>query len=125
MSILRGILSVILGYAIFVISAVILFQFSEIDPHADPSIGFIILTVAYGLIFSFLGGLITQMVSGTYSLTINYILAAIMAGFATFSFFKTSGNHYSQLAAIFLFAPASVLGGLTNLKRTNSKSKGD
>jgi hypothetical protein len=60
---------------------------------------------------------LTQLISKTGSLTINYVLAAIIAWFAAFSFFKTTGNHYSQLAAIFLFAPASVLGGLAYRKK--------
>ncbi|HPM32328.1 MAG TPA: hypothetical protein PLJ60_18485 [Chryseolinea sp.] len=117
MNILRNILSVILGYATFVISAVLLFQLSGIGPHADPATAFIMLTVAYGLIFSFIGGLLTQLISRTGKLTINYVLAGIIAGFATFSLFKTTGNHYSQIAAIFLFAPSSILGGLIYLKK--------
>lgn len=117
MNILRNILAVILGYAIFVISAVLLFQISGIDPHADPSVSIIILTIVYGVIFSFIGGLLTQLISTSGKLTINYVLAGIIAGFATFSLFKSTGNHYSQIAAIFLFAPASLLGGLTYLKK--------
>ena len=119
MSILRRIVSVILGYATFVISAVLLFQLSGIDPHADPTIGVIILTMTCGLAFSFFGGLLTQLISRTGKLTINYVLAGVIAGFATFSLFKTTGNHYSQIGAIFLFAPSSILGGLTYLKKLN------
>ena len=119
MKILRMILGVIAGYAIFVISAVLLFKLSGIDPHADPTVGIIVLTVAYGLVFSFLGGFITHRIAGANTLTANYVLALIMAGFAAFSFFKTSGNHYSQIAAIFLFAPASLAGGW--LRRKKSK----
>jgi hypothetical protein len=117
MNILRNIIAVIVGYAIFVVSAVLLFQLSGIDPHADPSIGFIILTIIYGMLFAFVGGLLAQLISRSGKLTINYILATIIAGFATFSLFKTTENHYSQLAAIFLFAPASILAGLTYLKK--------
>jgi hypothetical protein len=117
MNILRSTLAVISGYAIFVISAVLLFQLSGIDPHADPSIGIIVLTLGYGLVFSFLGGLVTQVISASGRLTINYVLAGVIAGFAAFSLFKTTGNHYSQLAAIFLFAPSSVLGGLNYIKK--------
>ena len=116
-NILRNILAVIVGYAIFVISALLLFQFSGVDPHQDPSIGFIVLSIVYGVSFSFIGGLLTQLISRTGTLTINYVLAVIMAGFATFSLLKTSGNHYSQLAAIFLFAPASIIGGVGYLKK--------
>ena len=117
MKIIRNILAVMVGYAIFVISAVLLFKFSGIDPHADPVIEILVLTIIYGLLFSFVGGFLTQLISKMNSLIINYVLAAIIAGFATFSLFKTAGNHYSQLAAIFLFAPASIAGGLMYLRR--------
>jgi hypothetical protein len=108
-------LAVMLGYATFAVSAVLLFQLSGIDPHADPSAKVVIVTIGYGLAFSFIGGLLTQRVSRTRQLTINYVLAGIMAAFALFSLFKSTGNHYSQLAAIFLFAPASILGGVVCL----------
>lgn len=117
MNILRSIFAVISGYALFVISAILLFKLSGIDPHADVSVGFIIITIIYGMLFCFIGGFLTQFISRSGKLTINYILAAIIAGFATFSLFKTTGNHYSQLAAIFLFAPTSILAGLVYLKR--------
>jgi hypothetical protein len=122
MTILRNILSVMVGYATFVISAVLLFQLAGIDPHADPSMGRIVLVIAYGILFSCLGGFLTQLISKTRKLTLNYVLAAIIAGFAIFSLVKTTGNHYSQLAAVFLFAPASVLGGLIYLKKIKQVS---
>lgn len=121
MAIFRTTLGVITGYAIFVISAVLLFQLSGIDPHTDVSWTVIGLTVVYGAVFSFLAGFIAHLISGTRTLTANYILACIMAAFAAFSLFKTSGNHYSQLAAIFLFAPASIGGGLMRQRRVKQK----
>ena len=114
---IRNILAVISGYATFVLSAILLFQLSGIEPHADPSIAVAALTIVYGLIFSFIGGLLTPLIAKTQVLTTNYVLAGIMAGFAAFSLFKSTGNHYSQIAAIFLFTPASILGGLTYLKK--------
>lgn len=117
MNIFRNTIGIIIGYAVFVISAVLLFQLSGIDPHADPTPGIVALTVGYGLIFSFVGGLVAQLISMSGTLTIHYILALVMAGFAAFSMFKTDGNHYTQLAAICLFAPASILGGIIYLKR--------
>ena len=117
MNFVRNILAVIVGYATFVVSAVLLFKFSGIDPHSDPSTAVLILTIVYGITFSFIGGLLVQLISRSTTLTLNYVLAAIIAGFAAFSFFKTTGNHYSQIAAIFLFAPASVLGGIFYLRK--------
>ncbi len=120
MNILRNALAVICGYLVFAIPAVALFQLAHIDPHADPSIGTILLVLAYGAGFSFLAGIVTQWISKAGTLTISLVLAGIMGGFAIFSLFKTSGNHYTQLAAIVLFAPISIVGGIYYLKRSIS-----
>ncbi len=113
----RKILSIIVGYAIFVITSLALFKISGQAPHSDPANSFIILTTIYGAVFSFVAGLITQLIAKTPDLKINYLLAFIIAGFATFSFFKSEGNHWTQLLAIFIFAPISILGGLFYNKR--------
>ena len=113
----RKILSIILGYAIFVITSLTLFKISGQDPHSDPTNSFMILTTIYGAAFSFVAGLITQLIAKTSHLKINYLLAFIIAGFATFSFFESEGNHWTQLLAIFIFAPISILGGLFYNKR--------
>jgi hypothetical protein len=123
MSILRNVLAVIAGYAIFVISAVLLFQLAGVDAHADPSTGFMMLAIICGILFSFTGGFLTQLISRSGKLTVNYVLAAIIAGFAAFSLFKTAGNHYSQFSAIILFAPASLMGGVMCLRRTKTKNE--
>ncbi len=111
---IRKILSIILGYAIFVITSLVLFRISGQNPHSNPEIGFVVLTVIYGAVFSFIAGFSTQLIAKTRNLKINYVLAIIIAGFATFSLFKSQGNHWTQLLAIFIFAPTSILGGLFN-----------
>ena len=111
MNVIRNILGLIVGYLIFAVSAVLLFNLSGIDPHADASYGTIALVVSFGAVFAFLGGYIAKLIAATNTLTANYVLAILMAGFAAFSFFKSPGNHYTQIAAIFLFAPMSILGG--------------
>ena len=114
---IRNILSVLAGYLIFVITSLALFKLSGQDPHADPTTTFVILTIIYGAAFSFLSGLITQLISKTKNITLNYVLCFIIAGFATFSLFKSAGNHWTQLLAIFILAPISILGGLFYNKR--------
>ena len=116
---IRNILSVLAGYIIFVITSLALFKLSGQDPHADPTTIFVILTIIYGAAFSSVSGFITQLIAKTKNITLNYVLCFIMAGFATFSLFKTTGNHWTQLLAIFLFAPISILGGLFYIKRNN------
>ena len=108
---IRKILSIIAGYAIFAVTALALFKLSKQDPHADPSTLFVILTAVYAIICSFLTGLVTQLIARTKNLKINYLFALIIAGIAAFSSFKSAGNHWTQLLAIFIFSPASILGG--------------
>lgn len=116
---IRTILSVIAGYAIFVATSLAFFKIMKQDPHSLPTTYFIVLTTIYGVVISFVAGLITQLLSRTANLKINFVLAFIIAGFATFSFFKTDGNHWTQLLAIFIFAPVSILGGLLYKKQHN------
>ena len=53
---IRNILSIIAGYAIFVVSSLALFKISGRAPHADPTTAFIIVTAIYGIVFSFIAG---------------------------------------------------------------------
>jgi hypothetical protein len=108
----RKILGVIAGYAIFVVSSLALFKLAGQNPHANATLEFQILAAFCGSAFSFLSGFVSQIIDRAKNLKTNYILALIIAGFATFSLFKTDGSHWTQLLAIFVFAPISVLGGL-------------
>jgi len=114
---LRKIISIIAGYAIFVVTSLAFFKLSGQNPHSDPAIIFAIMTAIYGAISSFISGLVTKLISRAKDLNINYVLALIIAGFATFSFVKAEGNHWTQILAIFIFAPVSILGGLSWNKR--------
>ena len=109
---IKKILGIIAGYAIFVITSLALFTFSGQKPHSEAATSFIILTAIYGASFSFISGLVTQLIAKTGTLLVNYVLAFIMAGFAIFSLIKSDGTHWTQLLAIIIFAPVSVLGGL-------------
>ncbi len=113
----KNFIAIIIGYAIFVITSLLLFKFSGNNAHAEATIGFQIFTAFYGVIFSILSGLVAQLIANRKNLSINYGLAVLIAGFATFSFFKASGSHWTQLLAIFLFAPISILGGVFYLRR--------
>ena len=115
---IRKILGVFAGYFIFVATSLALFKLSGQDPHVQPTITFKILTAVYGMIFSFLSGLVLKLIARTKNLNLNYILAFIIAGFAAFSLMKSEGSHWTQLFAIFIFAPVSILGGFFFDKRT-------
>jgi len=110
----KKILGVAIGYAIFVVSSLLLFKISHQKPHAEASNLFIVFTAIYGTLFSITAGYVTRQISKTKRLDVNYLLAFIIAGFAVFSLFKSEGNHWTQILAIALFAPVSILGGMFN-----------
>ncbi|MES2377565.1 MAG: hypothetical protein V4553_13360 [Bacteroidota bacterium] len=114
---IRKVLAVIASYIIFAASAVLLFNLTGQKPHADAALNFKIITALYGAFFSVLSGLALQLIARTKTLILNFVLAFIMAAFATVSLLTSSGNHWTQLFAIIIFAPASLLGGLIYLKR--------
>lgn len=113
---IKQILGVVAGYAIFVVSSIVLFRISGVKPHSDASGVFMILTFVYGTVFSGISGFVCQLISKTNSLKTNYILCLIMAGFAIFSLLKSDGSSWTQLLAIFVFAPISVMGGYILIK---------
>lgn len=119
---IRQTLSVIAGYAIFVVTSLAFFKISGQKPHSDPTTLFAILTAIYGTVFSFIAGLVTRLLSKTRNLKINYMLAFIIAGFATFSLLKSEGNHWTQLLAICIFAPVSISGGIFYNRRQNKNA---
>ncbi|RZJ49414.1 MAG: hypothetical protein EOO44_18305 [Flavobacterium sp.] len=108
---IRKILAVIVGYIIFAATALTFFKVFDIEAHSAASTSVMIQTAINGIIFSALAGWITQLIAKTGNLKINYILALLIAAFATFSFLKASGEHWTQLMAIFIFAPVSIVGG--------------
>lgn len=112
MRIVRNIAAVIVGYFIFAVSAVLLFNLSGIDPYAEAGLMTKFGVVVFGCVFSFIGGYVAKLIAAANSLTVNIVLAVLMAAFAAFSFFKSPGEHYTQIAAILLFAPASLIGGI-------------
>ncbi|HXS57852.1 MAG TPA: hypothetical protein VN726_17080 [Hanamia sp.] len=115
---IRKILGIIVGYAIFVLTSLLLFKISKQDPHLEATILFMLFAAFYGLLFSFVAGAVARYISLAKGLSVNYILAFVIAGFAFFSLIKSGGKHWTQFLAIFIFAPTSVLGGMFHNKRT-------
>lgn len=88
-----------------------LFSLSGIDPHADATLITMALVIAFGAAFALIGGYVCKLIAVTKALIANYVLALLMGGFAAFSFIKSPGSHYTQIAAILIFAPLSLVGG--------------
>jgi hypothetical protein len=108
---IRNILSVIVGYLIFAVSSVLLFTLTSHKPHGDASTTFKIATIIYGVFFSVIAGFVVQLIAKQKTLTLNYILALVIFLFAAISLITATGTHWTQLFAMLIFAPVSVLGG--------------
>ena len=112
----RKILSVLAGYAVFAVSSVLLFKLTAQPPHQDAPITFKLVTIIYGAFFSVLAGFILQLIARQTKLTLNFILTLVIFLLAAISMLTSAGNHWTQLFAMFIFAPISVLGGYLKLR---------
>ncbi len=123
MSFVRRALGVILGYATFAATAVLLFRLSGHDPHAIQPIGFIAASVAYGMFFAVLGGYLSGVVGGGSPWVQAGLVGALIALGATVSLLAgpKAGSTWSRVAAILFMAPSSLLGGLARA-RTNRRT---
>jgi hypothetical protein len=92
---IRKIAGIIAGYAIFVVSSLALFKLSGQDLHLQATTNFQILAAIYGATFSFLSGLVVQLIARTNILNLNYVLAFIIVGFATFSPIKSGRSRWT------------------------------
>jgi hypothetical protein len=116
---IRKILAVIAGYAVFAVSSVLLFRLTGQAPHAEAPLTFKLLTLVYGICFAVAAGYVLRLIAKTQTLNLNFILAFMIFLLAALSLFLSRGNHWTQLFAMLIFAPMSVLGGYlyNNLKK--------
>jgi hypothetical protein len=116
---MRALLAVVTGYLIFATSAVLLFHLTKVDPHSPAALGFKALTIAYGLAFAYLGGLVAGRIAGRADLVCGIALAIVIALGATISMIARpgAGALWTQTAALLLFAPASLAGDWVRRRR--------
>lgn len=112
-ALLKSILAVIVGYAVFAISAGALFHLSGQDPHGEASVPFMVGATVYGVAFALLGGYISGWIAGRRPAAHGLAVAGVLAIGAGVSLIATLGKGYvwSQIAALATMAPASALGG--------------
>jgi hypothetical protein len=122
---MRSFLAIVVGYFVFAISAVLLFQLAHVDPHQQPGVGFMIGSTIYGIVFACAGGYTAARIAGKKELVNAGILAGIIALLALISILAQPGlpSYWSQLAAIVFMAPAAVVGGWIRACRAEAKRK--
>lgn len=128
MKIVRSILGVFIGYAIFAVSAVVLFHGTGRDPHAQQDARFTAMAIVYGMAFAAVGGLVSAVIAGRRPVLHSAIVGAILALGALASLLSRpgAGAIWSQLGAIVLMAPSTLAGGAAAslLTRRNRRALG-
>ena len=110
---LRSAGAVVAGYFVFAVSAVLLFQLSGRQPHADAPLTFKIATVVWGAVFAMVGGWLAAHVAVRQPATHAACVGALIAGLATASIIASPSTViWTQIAAIVVMAPCAWLGGV-------------
>lgn len=111
---LRSLAALVVGYAIFVVSAILLFQLSGHDPHAPQPTWFMIASTAYGMAFAALGGFVAARIAPTRPRLHACATAGILAAGAIASLLSSPATDatWSMWGALLLMAPACCLGGM-------------
>lgn len=110
---MKSLLAILIGYLVFGVSAVLLFQVAGVDPHKQPGLGFEIGSTIYGVFFALLAGYAAAHIAGKAEIQHSIGVACILAFLAGISMLAQPGldSYWSQEGALILMAPSAVLGG--------------
>ena len=113
MAILRSVIAVVAGYLIFAASALVLFKLSGQDPHAPASMGFMVVSIVYGIVFAALSGFLAAWLAKRYEFEHGLAVASVIAAIGAASLLTSPGGDakWTQLAALLLMAPSALAGG--------------
>jgi len=114
----RSVVAVLLGYAVFGLSAAILFRAADRDPHAAQPLLFTILAILYGVAFAGLAGFVAARLAPAKPAVDAAVVAGLIAIGATASLVASPGDGatWSQWAALLLMAPSELLSGRLGIR---------
>lgn len=110
---MRSVIAVVVGYAIFSLSALALFKITGKDPHSPADVPFMAATIVYGIFFAGLGGYVAAWLAKRWEIEHSLAVSCLIAVVGAISLL-TRPQHaamWTQLAALLLMAPAAMLGG--------------
>jgi hypothetical protein len=112
MNMVRSIIGVIVGYAIFAVSAVVFFRFAGRDPHAPQDAAFVVGAGVFGMASAAVGGFVAGVIAGRRPMLHAGIVAGVLAVGAIVSLLSRPGEGavWSQVSAVCLMAPSALVG---------------
>ena len=110
---MRSLMAILLGYAVFAVSAVALFAISGQDPHSPARASFMIVSILYGACFGVAAGFVAAWVARKAYFVHAFAVGCIIALGAAASLIARPGEgaFWTQFSAMLLFAPLTLLGG--------------
>jgi len=120
---MRTLLSVFIGYAIFVVSALVLFRITGAEPQAQVTTAFVIGSTLYGMLFAAVGGYVATVIARGNSPVPALALFAVIAvlGVVALAAKSEGTTQVLKLATVFLMSPMALVGGLVRLRRAAKK----
>ncbi|MBZ5721383.1 MAG: hypothetical protein LAO03_13475 [Acidobacteriia bacterium] len=122
MAILRSVIAVLVGYLIFFASTIALFKLTGHDPHAPASLGFMVLSILYGVAFAGLSGFVAAWLARRYEFEHSLGVASVIAAVGAASLITRPGGGvmWTQLAALLIMAPSAIAGGWFRARQVGS-----
>ena len=110
----RTIVAVAIGYAIFVASALALFAITGLRPNAPASTGIMVGSMGYGVAAAMLAGYVASRVGQSQPMMHAGMVGVLIAIGALASIATRPQNAalWSHLGALLLMAPAALIGGI-------------
>ena len=110
----RTIVAIAIGYAIFVGSALALFGITGLRPNAPASTGIMVGSIGYGVAAAMLAGYVAARLGHRQPMMHAAMVGALIAIAAVASIATRPQNAaiWSHVAALLLMAPAALIGGI-------------
>jgi|CXWL01.1.fsa_nt_gi peptidoglycan/LPS O-acetylase OafA/YrhL len=117
----RSIGAILIGYLIFALSAVALFQGSGREPHAPQPTWFMTLSTLFGMVFAGIGGWVATKIAPSHPQRHAAAVAVLLGLGAGVSLLTSPAVDatWSQWAALLFMAPSAYLGGHRATSRGN------
>ncbi len=114
---LRQVLGVLVGYLVFAAPVMLFFRVAGRDPHAPAGLGFVLGSLAFGVVCALVGGWLAARIATTPARAVRWpvlgVAALIALGAAATLVFELrhGGAMWSPLAGLLLMPAAVLVGG--------------
>ncbi len=116
---LKLVIGIVFGYALFAFTAVLIFAVPGRDPHAPADPGFMVGAIGAGILGAITGGYIGAGVARGRERLAGAAIALVIATAAAISVVAQSGDgaRWLALATLLLMSPAALLGAYIRYRR--------